>query len=373
MHENQTFELILQRMLDRIRNNVDKLEGSLIHDANASTAVEMQLIYLALDEVLNESFGDTASREFLIRRARERGVIPFPATHAILRGEFTPANIDVIGRRFSMPNTGLTYIVESQISSGAYRVRCEQLGSQGNRFGIIVPIDHIQGLQTAELTYTVTADTDADTATFTPTPLIPARDEETTEAIRQRYFGSFRDKAYGGNVRYYLNNTNAIGGVGATKVTPAWKGGGTVKLTIVDVYFGQASNEPGGLIEKVQKIIDPYRDGMGKGLAPIGHVVEVGTVDEILIDITAVITLEDNTQEIPEAEISVAIKAYIDEERANWANRDAITLYISQVMAKISSVPGVRGVQNIKINGLVGNLTLGRYEIPKLYRVYAAL
>ena len=39
-------------------------------------------------------------------------------------------------------------------------------------------------------------------------------------------------KSYGGNVTDYLTKTNSIAGVGSTKVTPIWDGGGTVKLTI---------------------------------------------------------------------------------------------------------------------------------------------
>jgi len=171
MFSGQTFELILQRMLDRVSNNVDKREGSVIWDANASAAVELKLIYLALEEMLNEAFGDTASREFLIRRAAERGLTPITATQTELTGSFTPTNIDVTGRRFSMPNSGLTYIVEDLISSDLYKVRCEQPGAQGNRFlGTIIPIDHIQGLQTAEL---------IDITVF-------GRDVEDTEALRQR-------------------------------------------------------------------------------------------------------------------------------------------------------------------------------------------
>ena len=43
-----------------------------------------------------------------------------------------------------------------------------------------------------------------------------------TEDLRQRYFDSFEEKAFGGNVRDYLEKTNAIPGVGSTKVTRVW-------------------------------------------------------------------------------------------------------------------------------------------------------
>ena len=343
-------------MLDRIRNSVDKREGSVIYDANASAAVELQLLYIALNDIMNESFADTASREFLIRRARERGITPFPATHAILRGEFTPVNIDVTGRRFSMPNTPLTYEVEAaleengQVLPGVYKVLCEQVGSEGNRFlGPIIPILHISGLQTAELTDI----------------LIPAQDEEDTESIRQRYFDSFDSLGFGGNIRDYINKTNAIEGVGATKVTPVWNGGGTVKLTILDNLFNAASGGPGGLIEHVQEAIDPTQDHQGMGIAPIGHVVTVDTADEVPIYITADITLDGRTWTAVENDVKEGIESYLLERRRDWANENSVNIIlISQINSRILSIAGVANVINITINGQDTDLELGRYEIP---------
>jgi uncharacterized phage protein gp47/JayE len=103
MYENMTFEVILQRMLDRVSNNLNKREGSIIYDALAPAAVELQLMYIEFDIILKETFGDTASREYLIRRAAERGIIPYAATYAVLKGEFTPTTLNIpIGSRFSL-------------------------------------------------------------------------------------------------------------------------------------------------------------------------------------------------------------------------------------------------------------------------------
>ena len=93
MFESQTFELILQRMLDRIPDSFDKREGSVIYDALAPAAVELQTMYIALDDWLNEAFANTASREYLIRRASEVGVEPYPATKAVMKAKFFPEDI----------------------------------------------------------------------------------------------------------------------------------------------------------------------------------------------------------------------------------------------------------------------------------------
>jgi uncharacterized phage protein gp47/JayE len=73
-YEDITYEVILQRMLDRVPNNMDKREGSIIYDALAPAAVELQLMYIELDTILQETFADTAQRDYLVRRAIERGI-----------------------------------------------------------------------------------------------------------------------------------------------------------------------------------------------------------------------------------------------------------------------------------------------------------
>jgi len=349
MYEHLTYEMILQRMLDRIPNNVDKREGSVIWDALAPAAVELKLMYIEFDYIMNESFADTASRPFLIRRCAERGITPDPATNTILRGEFAPANIDMTGRRFNMPSTNTSYIVKEQISGGVYQVQCEALGTQGNRYlGTIIPIDHINGLQTAELTEI----------------LIPAKDEEDIESLRQKYFDSFTDKAFGGNQKDYLNKTNSIEGVGVTKVTPVWDGGGTVKLTILDAQYNRASDV---LIDKVQQEIDPTQDAAGLGLAPIGHVVTVDTVTEKAVNITMEIVFAEgfSWNNISERATEL-IQDYLLNLRRTWAELNSLVVRLTQIETRILSITGVIDVGNTRINGVVDNLTLAAHEIPVL-------
>ena len=357
----ETYEIILARMMERIKER-DKREGAVIWDSNASSAIELQEIYIALDDILVEAWGDSASREFLIRRARERYVIPFPPTYAILRGIFTPSNVDITGRRFSMPNTTLTYIAERQIEDeiGGWELRCEQLGSEGNHFfGAIVPLwGGIPRIQTAEIIEL----------------LVPAQDEEATESIRQRYFDSFNERAFGGNIRDYQVNTCAIEGVGAVKVTPIWQGGGTVLLTILDYLYNPASDI---LIDRVQEAIDPTQDHMGLGLAPIGHQVTVRTADILKVNIKTQLTfLGGFTWEMLQAQVISIMEAYMLELRQDWENQDILTplglfqnplvVMISQINARILNIQGITDIQNTIINGQAGNLEIDKYSIPML-------
>lgn len=322
---------------------MDKREGSIIYDALAPAAIELQLMYIELDIILTETFGDTASREYLIRRAAERGIIPTEATYAILKGEF---NMDVpIGSRFSCSD--LNYITTEKVADGQFKMQCESLGVIGNKnFGDLIPIDYIEGLESAQLTEL----------------LIPGEDDEETESIRSRYFESFDTKAYGGNKKDYIQKTNAIPGVGSTKVTPIWQGGGTVKLTILNSEFDKASST---LIEAVQEEIDPTKDGSGLGVAPIGHVVTVDTATEIEINVSTSITFEEgysfNGQK---QKITDAISDYLLELRKTWADQTSTVVRVSQIETRIMSLEGVVDITNTKLNNSTSNLVLGTYEIP---------
>lgn len=123
MFEDTTYEVVLQRMLDRVSDRLDKREGSLIWDTHSPTAIEFQILYMALDDVVREAYGDTATRKYLILRCKERGIAPYESTKAILRGEFEPPDIDVSGKRFNIEE--MNYRVLDKLSDGVYTVQCE--------------------------------------------------------------------------------------------------------------------------------------------------------------------------------------------------------------------------------------------------------
>jgi Uncharacterized homolog of phage Mu protein gp47 len=341
-----TYEAIQQRMRENAPSNIDKRESSVFYIATAPAAVELAIAHTRFDNLEKNSFADTASREYLIRRARERGLYPHPAHPSILKGVFEPNTLELeIGKRFSIDN--LNYVVIGKISAGEYQLECEVAGSIGNtRFGNLLPIEFIQGLRSAMLVDL----------------LIPGEDEEDTEAFRKRYFDSFNLQSFGGNISDYLEKTNAIAGVGSTKVSPVWNGGGTVLLTILDAEFNKASDV---LVNTVQQTIDPTGDGYGFGLAPIGHVVTVQTVKEISLSICTRITFDMGyTFEGLRVQIEQAIKGYLLSLRAEWVNTNGIVIRVAQIESAILAISGIADISGTSINGVFGNLKLLEFEIP---------
>ena len=348
MYEEMTFEAILERMLNRIPDSLDKREGSVIYDAIAPAALEIAQTYADMDSIIDETFADTASRDMLIRRAKERGLTPYPATNAVIKGVF---DIEIpIGERFT--HGDLIYTVKEKIQDHEYSLECESTGIEGNkRSGSLIPISYIEGLGSAEIAEL----------------LIPAEDDEDTEVFRKRYFDTFKAKAYGGNKQDYINRTNAIGGVGATKVIPIWNGGGTVLLTILDSDFNQASPT---LIKKVQDTMDPTKDARGLGVAPIGHIVTVQGTSNVAININTSITFEPNfSWSLVKLKVEEVVKNYLLELRKSWALKNEkvsnnLVVRVSRIEAKILDINGIMDIQNTTINGSPNNLQLTEYQIP---------
>lgn len=376
MYEDLTYESILERMLQFIRQqdrSLDTREGSVSWYGSAPSAVEFQNLYLALDNVLNQTYPDTASRPYLIRRAKDRLLSPYPASPAVLELTITPAGLTLPeGTRFSIGE--LNYAATQNMGEGRYQITCETPGAA---------------------------------------LLIPGEDEEDTEAFRQRYFDSLEAQAFGGNRADYLEKVNAIPGVGGVRIHRAWNGGirpaellppegatdwlaklsapaeilswlhslyaaaasrkltvgGTVRLTLIDSTFSPPS---AALLERVQTAIDPTQNaGEGYGLAPVGHVVWVTGVRSAQVDLTFQMAYSGGWRwEDVQPAARQAVQAYFLELAQSWARDDGqnqpLVVRVSQIESRLLDLEGVLDVAGTRINGQAANLTLEADQIPAL-------
>lgn len=352
MYEHMTYEMILQRMLERVPDDIDKREGSVIYDACAPAAAELAQLYIQLDVNYILSFVDTASGEYLSRRTSEFGVERAPSTAAERLGLFynsANALTDVPhGTRYAIDD--VTYVASQRISTGTYRMTCEMTGTVGNeQFGNMLPITYVAGLARAVLSDV----------------LVPGEDAETDDALRERFYATVNEPPFGGNVADYKQRINAIPGVGATKVYPAWNGGGTVKCAIIASDWEPPSST---LVDEVQTIMDPtVNSGLGIGQAPIGHEVTIVGVTGDTINVETTLTLATGvTPGQVQADVEAAIAAYLLELRQDWVNQQQIVVRTAQIDARLLTVQGVDDVSGTEINGAAANLTLDADEIPQL-------
>lgn len=346
MYEAVDFTTILQRMLNRVPSTIDKREGSIIYDALAPAAAELAQAYIALDVIMNETFADTANREYLVKRAEERGITPYPSTVAIVKGLF---NCSVpLNSRFRLDTYHYKVIEVISEQEHSYKLVCETTGSKVNhKIGRLIPVEYIEGLQKAEITEL----------------LIPGEDEEETEHFRKRFLSSFNSQAYGGNIEDYKQKISALPGIGGVKVYPVWNGGGTVKLVIIDTEFTAPTS---GLIESVQTEVDPVQNqGKGMGIAPIGHIVTVEGVTRkvVNIEIQAVYRTGWQWNDI-RGYIESIIDQYFQELSKKWAESDTLIVRISQIESRILELEGILDISHTKLNGMEENLILGVNDVP---------
>ena len=334
-----TYEEILQRMLDKVPARIDKREGSVIYDALAPAAIELQLMYLELKNMLLQPFAETSEREYLVMKAKERGINVFPATNTILKAEFKNAQGEFIdiptSERFSVEE--LNYVVIEKISTGIYNLQCETAGEKGNVIlpADLIPIDYVQNLATARAVEIVKLGVE----------------EESTEHLRERYFAKVREPATSGNVAHYKLWTMEVPGVGGVKVFPLHAGAGTVKLIIVDSKMQAATPE---LIRTVQEHIEEVR--------PIGATVTVESAAKKEITVSVKIkTIKGADLQTIKSRFSAALKSYF---KAVSFNDNYIS--IAKIGSILLSIADVLDHTDLKLNSQTGNVELLAEEIPFL-------
>ncbi|MGG1556233.1 baseplate J/gp47 family protein [Paenibacillus ferrarius] len=338
MYESQSYAVILRRMLDRIPDDVDKRQGSMIFDALAPAASELAQLYVELDMGLRSVFPQTAVEDHLDDLTEPFGLTRNQATYAIRKGVFAGAAgvpLDVpMGSRFSI--SGVTYAAVSKIAAGQFEMRCETLGVVGNQhYGTMLPIDYIAGLVSATLSDV----------------LIPGAERESDASYRARFFSEVREPTTSGNKADYKKWALEVDGVGGAQVIPLWDGPGTVKVIIMDTNKQPASST---LVDEVQAYIDPNAGG-GEGKAPIGASVTVAAATSVAIEVTGTITLDGSrTPAQVQADFSEALAEYF----AGIAFSSDPSVKYAKVGAMLLNVAGVADYSSLLLNGTGSNVSI---------------
>ena len=350
--ENWNVDALLERLLDGARAQfpeLDTREGSLIYSALAPAAVELSKLYTALHVALEMSFADTAGREYLVRRAKERSMAPFAATAAVVEAVVEPAGLVIpTGTRFR--SGAVVFVVSGRSAEGRPLLTAESAGAEGNLTGgRLVPVEVVDGLREASIWALV----------------VPGQDEEGTEAFRRRYIESHQAQSFGGNVVAYREKVLGVAGVGGVRVFPAHAGPGTVGVGVLGADFRVPS---AALVADVQEVLDPRQEGgEGRGWAPIGHRVTVFGVTAFSVAVGTRLVLESGANRaLVEAAAREAVEAYLLELSAAWDRGETLVVRVSQVDTRLLDVAGVLDVTDTMLNGQRGNLSLQVMQVPVL-------
>ncbi len=353
--QSKDYDYFLRKMLDAVPDNVDKREGSIIYDALAPAALVMGQQSLDMANVIKETYIKTASGEFLDYRAIEHGTSRYPATQTeakakVLNDKKEPLDNVQIGDKFaSIGDSPIFYAVTKINADLTVELTAETTGSSANSYiGQILPVTPNDLLAWAEITE-ITA---------------PARDVENDDHLRARLLSSQSWIAYGGNVADYLDMTSKIDEVGAAQIYPAWNGGGTVKVVILNNDLMPAS---ASLVQKVKNALDPEdKQAEGYGLAPIDHAVTVTAPEKLIVNIDISVKVDDTkvTRYVKDS-INKAIEGYFQSLREDWSDINQRlgrgyeqTIYRSKILSQVMLTEGVVNAKLPSLNGKDADIDL---------------
>jgi len=328
MYEDMTYENILQGMLNRVPDDIDKREGSVIYDALAPAAYFLADQYFQFENFVDLVLPDTALGEYLDRAVSAYGINRKQATAAVRK--MTTSDPVAIGTRWGI--NGLVYAVNEALSETEYAVICETSGVVGNQYsGELQAISAVAGV-TATLGDIITA----------------GADKESDDAIRARFYEKVHLPATSGNAYHYQQWALEVSGVGAAKVFPLDNGPGTVGILVVDSDMSVSE----GLPEKVAAYIETVR--------PIGATVTVYSPATQNIEISANVQL-DGSKSLDDVKTAYAsaLKEFL---------KDTVFTSYRVSYAKLGSllldIPGVEDFDSLALNGGTGNITIAPKQIP---------
>jgi len=328
MFEDMTYENILEDMLSRVRDDIDKREGSIIYDALAPCAYKLAETYFLLNNFIDLVSGDTAVGEYLDRVVADYGITRKQATYAVRKIETTgPVEI---GTRWGIEN--IYYTITEKITDTTYKAICSETGTIGNIHS--GPLENMDNVPNVEATLTDVIESGADV--------------ESDESLRGRFYAQVQRPATSGNEADYKKWALEVAGVGDVKVFPLGNGPGTVKLLVVDSNM----NIDETLEEKVFNYIETVR--------PVGADIEVTSPTSVSINVSADIVLDGSrTLEDVKAAFKTEFTEYL---------KDTVFETYSVSYARVGSIllstKGVTDYSNLLINGGTANITIEETEMP---------
>ena len=352
-----TMAELLQSMLLRVTEQVNKRDGSLIRTALSAAAWVIEGLYIDLIDVQKNCYGTTATGDYLDYKAEERGVYRLAATSA---SYYMIANISTIpiGNQLA-DSQNRTWNVAQYVGPDGdnfkYIIVNADAGNVTEANGVLRPLSFVQGLTNAVFGDEITSGSDI----------------EDDASLRKRYLESLVEISFAGNIASYRETMLAmkysVGGydavIGAMQVYPitnaaGQKQEGHVKIWILDDDMKQASQP---LVDAVQDAVCPMYNGVatntGYGIAPICACVHIATVTShpklsiiIRVQISGGYSLDAVSAQIKEN-----VNKYIQEQKKTWAEQlpfgsNVVHIFIRESFIMAAAlVPGVVDVPFITI------------------------
>jgi len=344
--ENNTEDIIKQRMIGNIPSDIDSSEGSFIYDAIAPVGTEMAQAYISLDEVLNMVFAINAAENgyssYLDLKCSEFGMTRKSGVNATGQVTFSGAETTPIPSGSLIQTAGgLQYVTTAGavITGGVatVNVQASDIGSDYNiPAGIITQIPvSIPGI----------------TAVNNINPITGGAEVESDDALLQRLLLQVQNPATSGNSAHYIQWALSVAGIGAATVFPTWSGAGTVKICAVDSNMQPLSS---ALLTALSNYIESQR--------PIGATVSYESATALPINVVANVTR--NTAYSQAQIVTAFTNAFVNYLKGIALKQNYVSYAI--IGSLLLATPGVTDYSGLTINGGSVNITIGTEQVATL-------
>ena len=340
---DQTEEVILQRILDDIVPEVDKRQGSIAYDLTDPVAQEFAQAYINLDLALSYAFlSEDMPSDLLTQAASDFGVDRKASVKAegnvLLTG---PANQVVPKGTQVRTNDGVYFTLKANATLTSGKATVAVVADVGGTTGN-VDIGEIN---------TIVGDLVGIVSVTNEAAFKNGIDEETDEALLQRTYDKVRKPATSGNGYHYEQWAREVQGVGDAKVFPVHAGAGTVKIVLLS---DEKKAPEQGVIDAAKAHIESER--------PIGATVTVVGATQVVIDVTARITLAKGAQaQDAKAKFTAALTEYLK----SLAFNDSTVRY-TKIASLLSAVDTVVDYAELKVNNGVANVQVTDEQVAVL-------
>lgn len=346
MFEEITADSIRKNILDAMKTNVDKREGSYTGDMAAPVATELWKVYTAMNALLPIAFVDRTSGGYIDKRAAEVGITRKAGTKA-------RAGLTLSGAAGTAVSSGTVFLTEDGLefetdsdaviaASGTAEVSAtaKETGEAYNvpEGSIFRQYNSIAGLSSVANASAASGGTDP----------------EMDESLVGRYYAYLQKPATSGNAHHYEQWALEVDGVGAVRVTPLANGPGTVGVLIAGPEKRPVSSE---VVSTCAAHIEENR--------PVGASVTVESAQGLAIDVSASVTVESSTtaQEVQES-LFGAVDAYL-----KGVAFSGDTVLYNHIAYLLMGIKGVTDYASLTVNGGTENLAVAGNQVPVLGKV----
>lgn len=339
LFENQTPEVIRDRILSNMGTGLQTREGSYTYDLASPISFEIWRALMTLDELVNAFYVTEDSGPWLDKHADLLALARREGTRAAAVIQFKGKNGVTVpaGTQFYTAaglEFQLAYDVPLADGTGTGYLQAAEVGDEYNvDAGEITQImRNITGLES-----------------WANEGAVGGTDPESDASLFERIDFRRKRPATSGNENHYIEWARACDGVGAVKVQRLWDGPGTVRVIIAG-DDGRPVDE--AVVAACAEYIETQR--------PVGAEVTVVSAAGLPIDVSAAVILDGTaTPETVRTQFVSRLDAYLLS-----LGFEETVVYYTRIGALLSSVDGVADYEDLLVNGSTDNVAVGGISVP---------